>query len=155
MHHCDHMRPTDLIHCVQPAALLCLLSCLRGLKPCFLACAALACCRYNSSADIWSFGITMIELATGRPPLARCRSPMRVLMDTINNPAPSLDHHSRGHCYSKVREGAAPGIATQHRPYTGLGTGAVWSRAVIVQNVRYNSTACMRVHRQDTKPGEC
>jgi serine/threonine-protein kinase OSR1/STK39 len=42
-------------------------------------------------------GITMIELAQGRPPLSRVH-PMRVLMDTINNPPPSLDEH-----FSKVR----------------------------------------------------
>jgi serine/threonine protein kinase len=65
---------------------------------CFVLCAPwrLLPCSYNTSADIWSVGITMIELAQGRPPLSRAH-PMRVLMDTIHNPPPSLDEH-----FSKV-----------------------------------------------------
>lgn len=37
--------------------------------------------QYDSSADIWSFGITAIELTQGRPPRSR-ESPQRVLMRT-------------------------------------------------------------------------
>eukprot|EP00879_Flechtneria_rotunda_P013697 GHRR01014308.1.p1 GENE.GHRR01014308.1~~GHRR01014308.1.p1 ORF type:complete len:469 (+),score=168.70 GHRR01014308.1:365-1771(+) len=55
---------------------------------------------YNTAADIWSFGITLLELAHGRPPLAR-KHPMRVLMDTISNPPPSLDDHATGGRFSR------------------------------------------------------
>jgi serine/threonine-protein kinase OSR1/STK39 len=57
---------------------------------------------YDSSADIWSFGITLLELAQGRVPLAR-QNPLRVMMATLAGPAPSLeDDPQSGRVYSKV-----------------------------------------------------
>lgn len=45
---------------------------------------------YDSSVDIWSLGITALELAKGRPPLSEY-APSRVFSMVVNNPPPSLE----------------------------------------------------------------
>lgn len=44
---------------------------------------------YDASADVWSLGITLLELAGGRPPAARL-PPLRALLRTVEGPPPTL-----------------------------------------------------------------
>jgi len=58
--------------------------------------------QYDSSADIWSLGITALELAQGRAPYSR-DPPGRVLAKILNNEPPALDRTGGGkHKYSRA-----------------------------------------------------
>ncbi|CAM9745519.1 unnamed protein product, partial [Ectocarpus fasciculatus] len=52
---------------------------------------------YNSKADIWSLGVTAIEMIKGRPPYSEMH-PMKAVLCIPNNPPPTLG--KEGH-YSK------------------------------------------------------
>ncbi|CAK5279943.1 unnamed protein product [Mycena citricolor] len=68
--------------------------------PCWMAPEVIQARQYDSSADIWSFGITALELAQGRPPRSR-ESSSRVLVRIIQEDAPSLDRDNCTFKYSQ------------------------------------------------------
>ena len=45
---------------------------------------------YDSKADIWSFGITALELANGKPPYSDVNT-MKAILTIINEPPPVID----------------------------------------------------------------
>jgi serine/threonine protein kinase len=47
--------------------------------------------RYDARVDIWSLGVTAIELVEGRPPLAEVGSIFAVMMSIVNDAPPTLD----------------------------------------------------------------
>ena len=53
------------------------------------------------AADIWSFGMVLLELARGKVPLAGC-SFTKIILDTVHGDAPSLQTCGCAHHYSKV-----------------------------------------------------
>ena len=68
--------------------------------PCWMAPEIIAQKHYDASADIWSLGITALELCNGRAPHSRDR-PAQVLQKILHQPAPTLDRKGGQHQYSK------------------------------------------------------
>ncbi|KAF9786142.1 kinase-like protein [Thelephora terrestris] len=69
--------------------------------PCWMAPEVIQGHKYDAKADIWSFGITALELAQGRPPRSR-ESPRSVLLKTVQDPSPTLDRTGGSYKYSKA-----------------------------------------------------
>ncbi|KAF8446161.1 kinase-like domain-containing protein [Boletus edulis BED1] len=69
--------------------------------PCWMAPELIQGKRYDAKADIWSFGITAIELTQGRPPYSR-ESAHTVLLQTVQGKSPTLDREGGVHRYSRA-----------------------------------------------------
>jgi serine/threonine-protein kinase OSR1/STK39 len=69
--------------------------------PCWMAPELISGIQYDSSADIWSFGITALELAQGRAPRSR-ESSRTVLLQIVQGAPPTLDREGGVHKYSRA-----------------------------------------------------
>jgi serine/threonine-protein kinase OSR1/STK39 len=69
--------------------------------PCWMAPELIEGRQYDSKADIWSFGITALELTQGRPPRSR-ESAQRVLLKIIREDPPTLDRDGGSYKYSRA-----------------------------------------------------
>merc|ERR1712176_962202 len=57
--------------------------------------------RYNHKADIWSLGITALELAFATTPYTKLKSPMKVMMEIMDGKSPTVDSMDKGNKFSK------------------------------------------------------
>ncbi|KAF4607002.1 hypothetical protein EYR38_001059 [Pleurotus pulmonarius] len=69
--------------------------------PCWMAPELIQGRQYDAAADIWSFGITALELTQGRPPRAREPS-QKVLLNIIQEDPPTLDRDGGTFKYSRA-----------------------------------------------------
>eukprot|EP01083_Nonionella_stella_P166323 555824_1 len=69
--------------------------------PCWMAPEVMRHQQYNVKADIWSLGITALELAFGTTPYTKFRSAMKIQMEILDGPEPTVDGMSKNHSFSK------------------------------------------------------
>ncbi|KAI6045032.1 kinase-like protein [Pisolithus marmoratus] len=80
--------------------------------PCWMAPELIEGKRYGVKADIWSFGVTCVELTQGRPPRAR-ESPHSVLLQIVQGKPPSVDREGGVHRYSQAFKDIADACLTK------------------------------------------
>jgi serine/threonine protein kinase len=71
------------------------------LQPCWMSPELIQGHHYDSSSDIWSFGITALELTQGRPPRSR-ESSSKVLVKIVQDDPPGLDREAGQYRYSRA-----------------------------------------------------
>merc|ERR1712228_827540 len=69
--------------------------------PCWMAPEVMKHQRYNHKADIWSLGITALELAFATTPYTKLKSPMKVMMEIMDGKPPSVDAMDSKNEFSK------------------------------------------------------
>eukprot|EP01083_Nonionella_stella_P092679 259506_1 len=69
--------------------------------PCWMAPEVMKHQRYNHKADIWSLGITALELAFGTTPYTKLKSPMKVMMEIMDGKTPTVDSMDKNNGFSR------------------------------------------------------
>ncbi|GBE78454.1 Serine/threonine-protein kinase fray2 [Sparassis crispa] len=69
--------------------------------PCWMAPEVINGRTYDASADIWSFGITALELTQGRAPRSLL-TPHKALLQTVQDAPPQLDRAGGAYTYSRA-----------------------------------------------------
>jgi len=68
--------------------------------PCWMAPEVMKHQRYNHKADIWSLGITALELAFATTPYTKLKSPMKVMMEIMDGKSPTVDSMDKNNKFS-------------------------------------------------------
>ncbi|CAH1762753.1 8101_t:CDS:10 [Entrophospora sp. SA101] len=95
--------------------------------PCWMAPEIMEHEGYDYKADIWSFGITALELATGHAPFAKY-PPLKVIMMTLSSDPPTLARDETKHKYSKGFKEMIDSLV-QQKPIT-FNKGVTWDFTV-------------------------